>query len=82
MVGVVALSLNTRNLTTGLPTVYPTSAKLIDDVNFQGKYSSLPYSVARREDYLIPSIKHNNQNIRIDIESINFLNSIIIINKR
>ena len=56
--------------------------KLIDDVNFQGQYSSLPYNVSRREDYLIPSIKNNNLNIRIDIESINFLNSIIIINKR
>jgi hypothetical protein len=56
--------------------------KLIDDVNFQGQYSSLPYNVARREDYLIPSIKNSNSNIRIDIESINFLNSIILINKR
>jgi hypothetical protein len=56
--------------------------KLIDDVNFQGKYSSLSYSVARREDYLIPSIKNSDSNIRIDIESINFLNSIILINKR
>lgn len=54
--------------------------KLIDDVNFKGNLSSNPTNVARREDYLIPQAIQ--ENIRVDIESINFLNSIIIINKR
>lgn len=58
---------------------------LIDDVNFSGqlleeKYS--PYSHIRKDDLLVQQSLDKNLNIRTDIESINFLNSIIIINKR
>lgn len=57
--------------------------ELIDDVNFHGHFQQSFHSVhARREDLLIPQIKKNNPEIRVDIESINFLNSIIIITKR
>jgi len=56
--------------------------KLIDDVNFKGHYSSIQPNVARREDYLIQKVIDFKENIRTDIESINFMNSIIIINKR
>ncbi len=56
---------------------------LVDDVNFYGCLSSNPeISHARREDLLenAPCVKASNS--RTDIESINFLNSIIIITKR
>lgn len=56
---------------------------LIDDVNFHGHLQQSFHSFhARREDLLIPQVKNNNPEIRVDIESINFLNSIIIITKR
>lgn len=56
---------------------------LIDDVNFNGIYSeNFNPTVARREDMLIEQITKNNLKIRTDIESINFMNSIILINKR
>lgn len=56
---------------------------LIDDVNFHGHLQQSFHSFhARREDLLIPQVKNNNPGIRVDIESINFLNSIIIITKR
>jgi hypothetical protein len=56
---------------------------LIDDVNFYGHYQRSFWSVsARREDFLIPQINQTNPEIRTDIESINFLNSVIIITKR
>lgn len=56
---------------------------LVDHVNFYGiKQNSFYPDYARREDYLTPQINRENPNIRTDIESINFLNSIIIINKK
>lgn len=56
---------------------------LVDDVNFNGIYQSSFWSVhARREDYLIPQVNRTNPEIRTDIESVNFLNGIIIITKR
>ena len=56
---------------------------LIDDVNFNGEYQHNFWSThARREDLLIQQAHTNKMPIRTDIESINFLNSIIIITKR
>lgn len=56
---------------------------LIDDVNFHGHFQDSFYSLhARREDLLIPQINKNNPEIRTDLESVNFLNSIIMITKR
>lgn len=57
--------------------------KLVDDVNFNGMLTQDFWSVhARKEDLLVPQAIRNNMNIRVDIESINFLNGIIIITKR
>ena len=39
-------------------------------------------NVARKEDLLIEQVKMKKENIRIDIESINFMNSIVIVTKR
>lgn len=56
---------------------------LIDDVNFAGQYQENFWNVhARREDFLIPQSVTNDIQIRTDIESVNFLNGIIIITKR
>lgn len=56
---------------------------LIDDVNFNGEYSNTFWNVlARREDYLTQHINNIGLDIRTDIESINFMNSIILITKR
>jgi SAM-dependent methyltransferase len=56
---------------------------LIDDVNFNGEYQEIFWNVhARREDYLINQMKEKGINIRFDIESINFLNGIIILTRR
>lgn len=56
---------------------------LVDDVNFNGQYQSLFWNVhGRREDFLVKQTLENNISIRTDIESINFLNGIIIITKR
>lgn len=56
---------------------------LIDHVNFMGQFQdNFWISNARREDHLIKQMIQNNINIRTDIESINFLNSVIIITKR
>jgi hypothetical protein len=56
---------------------------LIDDVNFNGEYQeNFSSFYARRDDLLIEQMKQKMINIRLDIESINFLNSIIIITKR
>lgn len=55
---------------------------LVDDVNFRGLMNyNKPNVHARREDWLIEN-SHNVSMCRIDIESINFLNGIIIITKR
>ena len=56
---------------------------LIDDVNFAGLYQENFWNVhARREDFLIPQSVTNDIQIRTDIESVNFLNGIIVITKR
>lgn len=56
---------------------------IIDDVNFNGEMAeNFNYIHARREDLLIEQTKSKNNRIRTDIESINFMNSIIIITKR
>jgi len=54
---------------------------LVDDVNFNGMESQ-PVKVARREDWLIEKVKEKKLKIRTDIESIVFLNSMIMIFKR
>jgi len=53
---------------------------LVDHVNFMGIIVNGSYD--RREDRLIRHINQNSLDIRYDIESINFLNSTIIITKR
>lgn len=57
--------------------------RLSDDVNFRGlmNYNS-PNVHARREDWLTDLSQQNQIGCRTDIESINFLNGIIIITKR
>lgn len=56
---------------------------LVDDVNFNGQYQDTFWNVhGRREDFLIQQTVRTNIQIRTDIESINFLNGIIIITKR
>jgi hypothetical protein len=56
---------------------------LIDDVNFNGEYQrNFWCGHARREDLLIQQVHNDKLPIRTDIESINFLNSTIIITKR
>lgn len=57
--------------------------KLTDDVNFRGIRWHKPNGMnARNEEYLIPLSQEIQPDRRIDIESINFLNSIILITKR
>lgn len=56
---------------------------LIDDVNFRGVFNTIsPRKYARREDHLAESFKIRHSNCRVDIESINFLNGLILITKR
>jgi hypothetical protein len=57
---------------------------IIDEVNFYGQIVyGKPVPLGRRDDYLLEYFEKNNDNrIGFQIESINFLNSIIIINKR
>ena len=57
--------------------------RLVDDVNFNGQMQDEFWNVhARREDFLIKQTIEKNIIIRTDIESVNFLNGIIIITKR
>lgn len=57
--------------------------KLVDDVNFNGYFcDNFEPNHARREDILGNSQYVKESGIRTDIESINFLNSIILVNKR
>lgn len=57
--------------------------RLVDDVNFNGQLQENYWNVhGRREDFLIPQTINKNMEIRTDIESINFLNGIIILTKR
>ena len=56
---------------------------LVDDVNFYGQYQENFWNVhARREDFLVDQTLKKGLAIRTDIESINFLNSIVIITKK
>lgn len=55
---------------------------LIEDVNLMGMVNLEADNVhARREDWLIPYVMKHHPNCITDIESINFLNGIIIITK-
>jgi hypothetical protein len=56
-----------------------TFKSLVDDVNFRGLKAR---GYARREDWLVELSKTTQPNCMVDIESINFLNGIIIITKR
>lgn len=57
--------------------------RLVDDVNFNGQMQESFWNVhARREDFLTAQTIQKNIQIRTDIESVNFLNGIIIITKR
>jgi hypothetical protein len=58
--------------------------KLTDDINFRGVENLDDQSAVwdRREDKLIPYSNKVQPDCRTDIESINFLNGIIIITKR
>ena len=56
--------------------------EIIDEVNFFGERGEV-ISAARREDYLIPQIERKGHKYTgSQIESLNFLNSIILITKR
>jgi hypothetical protein len=55
---------------------------MVDDVNFRGILQKDNLPTNRREDTLLKQINDENINIRTDIESINFMNSIIILTKR
>ncbi len=55
---------------------------MVDDVNFNGQLQENFWNVhARREDFLKEQTISKGLDIRTDIESINFLNGIIIISK-
>jgi len=57
--------------------------KLSDDINFRGLQNfNTPNVHARREDWLIDLSHQTQSDCRTDIESITFLNGIIIITKR
>ncbi len=56
---------------------------MADDINFNGQLQENFWNVhGRREDHLTRQTLNKNLSIRVDIESINFLNGIIIITKR
>ena len=55
---------------------------LTDDISFRGVMFIHNDSASRREDFLIPHTQRVQPDCRLDIESINFLNSIILITKR
>ena len=57
--------------------------RLVDDINFRGIYNyGKPVPLGRREDWCIETISREQPDCRTDIESITFLNGIIIITKR
>ena len=57
--------------------------KLSDDINFRGLQNFNTSNVhGRREDWLIDLSNQTQPDCRTDIESITFLNGIIIITKR
>ena len=56
---------------------------LVDDINFRGIYNyGKPVPLGRREDWCIETISREQPDCRTDIESITFLNGIILIRKR
>lgn len=58
---------------------------MVDDVNFRGNFLEKQYSDfyhIRRDDLHIKQVKDKKLDIRTDIESITFLNSIIMMHKR
>lgn len=56
---------------------------LIDDVNLRGHYQhTYPVRFARREDTLIPYLREHFPDIRTDIESVVFVNSMVFVTKR
>ena len=59
---------------------YQNFKNIIDDVNFNGVYNQFNSWWCRKDLELINSLKKDSS-IRKNIESINFLNSIIIISK-
>lgn len=60
-----------------------TFKSLVDDVNFRGLINfDAPNVHARREDWLVELSRKTQPGCIVDIESINFLNGIIIITKR
>lgn len=57
--------------------------RIIDDVNFNGeRLENFSPNYARRDDLLIEQVSKKKYDIRTDIESLNFMNSIIMITKR
>jgi predicted O-methyltransferase YrrM len=56
---------------------------LVDDVNFNGELHEDPdlFVYARKEEPLMKKVREKEMKIRTDIESINFMNSIIIVTK-
>jgi len=57
--------------------------KLSDDINFRGLLNhDVPHLYSRAENYLIDLSKEVQPDCRVDVESINFLNGIIIVTKR
>jgi len=68
---------------------YPNNAmqyfkNLIDEVNLYGIYAEPPHTCSRRDDNILIQQEKNKGKyyLGMDIESINFLNSIIIVTKR
>jgi SAM-dependent methyltransferase len=57
--------------------------RLSDDISFRGLMNyNAPFIYARREDWCEQNIKNEQPDCRTDIESITFLNGIILIRKR
>jgi hypothetical protein len=57
--------------------------KIVDEVNYLGQLAINHFSIhARKDDVLDRIVKEKGLQIRTDIESINFINSIIIITKK
>jgi hypothetical protein len=62
---------------------YLTIDKIVDEVNYLGQLAINHFSIhARKDDVLDRIVKEKGLQIRTDIESINFINSIIIITKK
>jgi hypothetical protein len=57
---------------------------LVDDINFNGDFlkNKEPYYARKETDLILQTIQENKNNIRLDIESVNFLNGLILITKR